>query len=60
MPSCRKAADANDSGTIDIADPVFLLNALFSGGPSPPATFAECGPDPTIDDLTCLSFEGCQ
>ena len=59
-PTCAKSADANDSGTIDIADPVFLLNFLFSGGTSIPAPFPECGPDPTPDDLTCLSFEACQ
>ena len=39
---------------------VFLLNFLFTRGPSPLAPFRECGPDPTIDDLTCLSFEGCE
>jgi len=58
-PSCVKSADANDSGKVDIADPVFLLNGLFAGGPPPPAPFAECGPDLTIDDLACESFEGC-
>ena len=55
-----KSADANDSGTVDIADPVFLLNFLFSGGPTPPAPFSECAFDPTDDGLTCLSFEGCE
>ncbi len=59
-PTCTKSADANDSGTVDIADPVFLLNGLFTGGPPPPVPFPECGIDPTIDDLTCLSFEACQ
>ena len=51
----------NDSGAVDLTDPVFLLNFLFAGRfPSPPAPFAECGSDPTPDDLTCLAFEGCQ
>ena len=59
-PPCAKSADADDSGTLDLTDPVFLLNFLFSGGPPPAAPFPECGFDPTIDDLTCVSFEGCQ
>jgi len=28
---------------VDIADPVFLLNHLFLGGPKPVAPFPECG-----------------
>ncbi len=60
-PTCAKSADVNDSGAVDLTDPVFLLNFLFLGRlPSPPAPFAECGPDPTVDDLTCESFEGCE
>ncbi len=60
-PTCAKSADMNDSGAVDLTDPVFLLNFLFLGRrPSPPAPFAECGFDPTPDDLTCESFQGCQ
>ena len=59
-PPCAKSADANDSGTVDLTDTVFLLNFLFAGGQPPPTPFSECGLDPTIDDLTCESFEGCQ
>ena len=59
-PPCAKSADANDSGRVDITDAVHVLNFLFADGPPPPAPFPECGPDPTPDDLTCLSFEGCE
>ena len=57
-PSCMKSADANDSGKVDLADAVYFLNFLFGGGPEPPEPLGECGFDPTIDDLTCDSFEG--
>ena len=62
-PPCLDAADANDNSDIDISDGVFLLIFLFSGGPAPPAPFfgqdpseGQCGTDPTIDLLGCLSF----
>ena len=57
---CSDAADANDDGVRDVSDVVYLANFLFAGGPVPPAPFSECAFDPTDDDLTCLSFEGCQ
>ena len=60
VPPCAKSADADDSGTVDRTDPIFLLNFLFTRGPSPLAPFPECGPDPTDDDLTCESFQGCE
>ncbi len=58
-PSCLDAADINDSGTIDIADPISLLTYLFAGAPAPPVPFTACGPDPTPDSLTCESPVGC-
>ncbi len=58
-PPCAKSADIDDSGSVDVTDPVYLLNFLFAGGPSPAAPFSECGLDPTPDDVTCESFEGC-
>jgi hypothetical protein len=30
-----RRGDANDDGSIDITDPVFLLNYIFAGGPAP-------------------------
>jgi hypothetical protein len=55
-PSCLDAADANDDGTLDISDAIALLSHLFGGGGDLPPPFTTCGPDPTDDDLTCLSF----
>ncbi|MAJ28278.1 hypothetical protein CBD41_02530 [bacterium TMED181] len=51
--SCTDAMDCNDSGSINIADPVVLLNFLFSSGPNPPAPYPNPGQDPTADALTC-------
>ena len=50
---CDKSADTNDNGKLDLSDPVALLNHLFLGAPAPPAPFAQCGPDPTEDNLIC-------
>jgi hypothetical protein len=57
---CGDAADVNDDGGHDITDPIALLNHLFLGGAAPPDPFADCGPDPTPDDLTCESHEPCE
>jgi hypothetical protein len=59
-PSCMKAADSNDTGEVDLSDAVYLLNYLFVGGPAPEEPFPTCGPDPTIDELTCgASSDAC-
>ncbi|MCZ6795587.1 MAG: FG-GAP-like repeat-containing protein, partial [Planctomycetota bacterium] len=58
-PSCLTSADADDNGVVDLTDAIRLLNFLFLGGPRPAAPFGECGTDPTPDDLTCESFDGC-
>ena len=51
---CRDAADVDDSGVIDLADPVRILTYLFeSAAPPPPPEMAEPAPDPTIDLLDC-------
>jgi thermitase len=39
MMSCTSCGDANNDGTIDIADPVYLIAYIFSGGPAP----GDCG-----------------
>ena len=50
---CEKAADADDSGSINISDAIYGLEFLFgSGAPLPPPSGA-CGLDPTPDPLTC-------
>jgi hypothetical protein len=43
---CWDAADANDSGGVDLSDGVFTLQYLFSGGGPHPSPGPEtCGPD---------------
>ena len=58
--SCMDACDCNDDGQVNIADAICKLGFLFSGGPPPPSPHPECGPDPTPDNLDCLSFPPCQ
>ena len=58
-PGCMKSADANDDGRIDLGDVIYVLSYLFADGPEPPVPFGECGPDPTPDDLTCVSPGQC-
>jgi hypothetical protein len=50
---CGDAADANDSGDVDLSDAVYELVYLFNGGREPPAPFSAPGQDPTADDLDC-------
>lgn len=52
---CEDAADANDDGGVNLTDAVFILNAVFRGGPQPPEPSASCGPDPTEDGIGCSS-----
>jgi hypothetical protein len=59
MNDCKDAADINDDGTVDLSDPVRILGHLFLGSERPPEPFGTCGTDPTTDELTCESFEGC-
>src|SRR5262245_38909015 len=40
------AGDANDNGSITIADPLYLLHWQFGGGAAPPAPYPDCGVDP--------------
>jgi hypothetical protein len=47
------SVDANDSGQLDIADPIYLLDYLFGTKISPPAPFPEPGYDETEDALIC-------
>jgi hypothetical protein len=52
---CLDAADVDDSGQINITDPIVLLRHLFQGGSAPPPPFAAPGLDSTPDGLECLS-----
>ena len=56
--TCIDACDANDDGAMNVADAVFTLGALFSGLPPPsdPGP-VNCGPDPTVDNLDCVSYD---
>jgi len=57
--TCIDAIDVNDSGSVDIADPIYLLGTLFNGGPPVAAPAIECGIDPTDDPLDCDSAPAC-
>lgn len=54
---CLDAADCDDSGSIGVADPLFLLGAIFIRGSwvhgLPPTPFPGAGLDPTPDALSC-------
>ena len=56
---CLDSLDANDDGAFNIADPLFLLDYLFSGGTPISDPSGVCGEDPTVDNLTCQQFPGC-
>jgi hypothetical protein len=56
---CLEAADIDDSGSLDLTDPVLLLEHLFLGGAAPAAPFPGCGADPTADGLGCGSYGAC-
>lgn len=60
---CRDACDANDDGSLNLADAVALLNSLFGIPPASlpaPNVVVGCGSDPTpADPLDCLSYPGC-
>ncbi|HLU49806.1 MAG TPA: hypothetical protein VK116_17030, partial [Planctomycetota bacterium] len=58
-PSCVDAADMDDSGTTNLSDAIYLLRALFDGGPQLPPPTMSCGVDPTPDALDCEAFSGC-
>lgn len=55
---CRKAADVDDSGTLNLSDAIRLLDRLFRGAP-PPEPPNACGEDPTPDALACEAFPAC-
>lgn len=58
--TCGDADDADDSGRFDLTDPIYLLQHLYLGGPSPPYPYPEPNGDYTRDpgwwDMGC-SFE---
>jgi hypothetical protein len=56
---CDKSADADDNGKLDITDAVRILGHLFLGDAPPEPPFAECGVDPTLDEIGCGTTPGC-
>jgi hypothetical protein len=52
-PVCLRAADSDDSGTLDISDAVRIFNYLFLAGPAMPPPFPSCGFDRTPDLQPC-------
>ncbi len=59
-PTCLDAADVNDDGAVDVADGIYILQNLFASGPTIPLPYSACGVDPTVDDLDCAEYPGCQ
>src|SRR5688572_1800148 len=56
-PPCLQAADVDDNDTVDVTDVVRFINALFLGGPEPPAPFPQIGPDPTPSGASCEEYQ---
>lgn len=59
-PACLDAADTNDDGSFNLTDGIFLLGSLFQGTAQPPAPGAECGVDPTMDELAECTYASCE
>ncbi|MBI4605850.1 MAG: formylglycine-generating enzyme family protein [Planctomycetes bacterium] len=57
---CPDAADADDTGSLDITDGIYALSFLFTGGRAPPAPFPAPGEDPTGDALGCEDGPACE
>lgn len=53
---CEDGCDANDDGSLNLSDAVALLGSLFGQPPaSLPMPTGVCGPDPTVDALSCAA-----
>jgi formylglycine-generating enzyme required for sulfatase activity len=57
--TCDDAADSNDDGRVNIADPLTILFYIFGEVPFLPEPFSSCGPDDSDDALNCEEFENC-
>ena len=57
--ACLDAADVTDDGALDLTDSIYLLRYLFLGEQSIPAPSFTCGPDPTLDSLSCAAVNSC-
>ena len=38
-----RRGDSNGDGALDISDPIYTLQFLFTGGQAPPAPYPDCG-----------------
>jgi hypothetical protein len=56
---CLDAADADDSGRVNVSDAVLLFRRLFGLVDSLPAPFPDCGEDPSADALPPCSPARC-
>ena len=57
---CLDAADANDDGSVNVVDAVYILYFAFGQGFPPPAEpFGYCGVDPTPDGIDCAFYSMC-
>lgn len=57
---CSDAADVDDSDTVEVADPIYILRYLFQEGPEPPPPFLTCDKDPTQGNLSCDDLFRCR
>ena len=57
--SCEDACDADDTGELTVADPIYMLEDLFQDGPDPSGPYPACGLDPTDDMLGCDTYNAC-
>jgi hypothetical protein len=55
---CRKAADSDDNGRVNLLDAITLVFQLFRDS-QPRAPFPGCGQDATADTLTCEEYPSC-
>ncbi|MEM7261325.1 MAG: dockerin type I domain-containing protein, partial [Planctomycetota bacterium] len=55
-PQCVDSGDVNDDGNITPDDAFATLNFLASGGPIDAPGPDNCGVDPTVDFLNCVSY----
>jgi hypothetical protein len=59
-PGCLEAADSDDNGTVNVTDPIGVLNHLFQGGPEPEPPGLDCGADPVgSSSLGCRIYSEC-
>jgi len=56
---CMDAADVDDNGGLNLADAMYALAYIVTGGPPPLWPFNGCGSDLTDDPIGCAAFGGC-